>query len=203
MSTLQVEIVSRLNEEQKREVARLYYQAFTLKFSGIWIFSRKEQDIVEVLSRCLRYDNALYAVYEGKVVGFAGMETGDGFFMALSYRSLRQTFGVLGGAWRYAAYGFYRLLNGDTPSNTVHIDPLVVSAEARGLGVGTRLLEAVFAWSKEADRGKVMLEVVDTNPLAKKLYERVGFRTFKVQNTRLFSAQAGFHKVLHMEKLLD
>lgn len=78
-----------------------------------------------------------------------------------------------------------------------------MSEQARGLGVGTRLLEAVFAWSREADRSKVMLEVVDTNPLAKKLYERVGFRTFKVQNTRLFSAQAGFHKVLHMEKMLN
>ena len=93
MSTLQVEIVDRLDEEQKREVARLYYQAFTLKFSGLWIFSRKEHDIVEVLSRCLRYENALYAVYEGKVVGFTGLETGDGFFMALSYRALRKTFG--------------------------------------------------------------------------------------------------------------
>lgn len=203
MSTLQVEIVDRLDEEQKREVAGLFYQAFTLKFSGIWIFSRKEQDIVEVLSRCLRYENALYAVYEGKVVGFAGLETGDGFFMALSYRALRKTFGLFGGAWRYAAYGIFRLLHGSTPSSSVHIDPLVVSAEARGLGIGTRLLEAVFAWSREADRRKVLLEVVDTNPLAKKLYERVGFRTFKVQNTRLFSAQAGFHKVLHMEKLLD
>lgn len=158
---------------------------------------------MKVLSRCLRYENALYAVYEGKVVGFAGLETGDGFFMALSYRALRQTFGVPGGAWRYAAYGIFRLLHGSTPPSSVHIDPLVVSAEARGLGIGTRLLEAVFAWSKEADRRKVLLEVVDTNPLAKKLYERVGFRTFKVQNTRLFSAHAGFTKVLHMEKLLD
>lgn len=203
MSTLQVEIVDRLDEEQKREVARLFYQAFTLKFSGIWIFSREEQKVVDVLSRCLRYDNALYAVYEGRVVGFAGLETGDGFFMRLNYRALRQTFGLFGGAWRFAAYGVFRLFHGSTPSNAVHIDPLVVSAEARGLGVGTRLLEAVFVWSKETDRSKVMLEVVDTNPLAKKLYERVGFRTFKVQNTRLFSAQAGFHKVLHMEKLLD
>ncbi|OMG00477.1 GNAT family N-acetyltransferase [Paenibacillus sp. FSL R7-0337] len=203
MSTLQVEIVDRLDEEQKREVARLYYQAFTLKFSGIWIFSRKEQDIVDVLSRCLHYDKALYAVYEGRVVGFAGLETGVGFFMTLNYRSLRQTFGLLGGAWRYAAYGIFRLLHGNTPSNAVHIDPLVVSEQARGLGVGTRLLEAVFAWSREADRSKVLLEVVDTNPLAKKLYERVGFRTFKVQNTRLFSSQAGFHKVLHMEKMLN
>ncbi|MFD1905046.1 GNAT family N-acetyltransferase [Paenibacillus rhizoplanae] len=104
--------------------------------------------------------------------------------------------------WRYAAYGVYRLFHSGISKDTIHIDPLVVSGEARGLGIGTRLLEAAFTWSRQANRSKVLLEVVDTNPLAKKLYERVGFRTFKVENTRLFSSQAGFHKVLHMEKML-
>lgn len=203
MSTLQVEIVDRLDEVQKREVARLYYQAFALKFSALWIFTREEKEVVEVLCSSLRYDNGLYALCEGRVIGFIGLEKGDGFFAALNYASLRQTFGIFGGVWRYAAYGVYRLFHSGISKDTIHIDPLVVSGEARGLGIGTRLLEAAFTWSRQANRSKVLLEVVDTNPLAKKLYERVGFRTFKVENTRLFSSQAGFHKVLHMEKMLN
>ncbi|AIQ42915.1 GNAT family N-acetyltransferase [Paenibacillus sp. FSL R7-0312] len=203
MSMLDVEIVNRLDEVQKREVARLFYQAFALKFNALWIFTRNEKQVVEVLCRSLRYDNGLYAVREGRVIGFIGLEKGEGFFAKLGYGALRHSFGLAGGAWRYAAYGLYRMFHGGVPKDSIHIDPLVVSSEARGLGIGTRLLEAAFAITRQANRSKMLLEVVDTNPQAKKLYERLGFRTFKVQNTRLFTAKAGFAKVLHMEKLLD
>jgi ribosomal protein S18 acetylase RimI-like enzyme len=203
MSTIEVEIVNRLDEAQKLEVARLFYQGFTLKFNALWLFTRNEQQAVEVLCRSLRYDDGLYAVREGRVMGFIGLEKGHGFFATMGYEALRHTFGIAGGAWRYAAYGIFRMFHSGVPKDSIHIDPLVVSSEARGLGIGTRLLEAAFALTRQANRSKMLLEVVDTNPQAKKLYERLGFRTFKVQNTRLFTEQAGFAKVLHMEKLLD
>lgn len=203
MSTLQVEIVNLLDEAQKREVATLYVQAFSLKLSSLWLFTTSEKEAVTVLCQSLCYDNGLYALLEGRVVGFVGLEKGDGFFAPLHYKTLKQSFGLIGGAWRYAAYRIYRLFHGDIPRHAVHIDPIVVSGEARGLGIGTKLFEAAYTWAERARRRSIVLEVVDTNPQAKKLYERLGFQTFKEQHTGFLTQNAGFTKVFHMEKVLD
>lgn len=203
MSTLQVEIVNRLNEEQKREVARLYYRAFVLKFRSLWMFTGNESEAVRVLRRSLRYDSGLYAVRQGRVLGFIGLEQGDGFYAPLHYAALKRVFGTVGGTWRYAAYGIYRMFHGNMPNNTVHVDPVVVSGDARGPGIGTRLFEAAFDWARRANRSRMVLEVVDTNPQAKKLYERLGFRTFKEEHLGLITKKAGFAKLFHMEKKLD
>ncbi|GAB6930605.1 hypothetical protein JCM10914A_45880 [Paenibacillus sp. JCM 10914] len=203
MTKLQVEIVDYLNEEQKDEVATLYYQAFPLKLQSLWMFAGSESEAVTVLRRSLRYENGLYAVMGGKVLGFIGLEKGDGFFASLHYKTLKSSFGVIGGMWRYTAYGIYRLFHGNIPKDAVHIDPVVVSSNARGLGIGTRLFEAAFIWARQANRSKMVLEVVDTNPQAKKLYERLGFEVFKEEHTGLFTEKSGFKKVIHMEKSLN
>ena len=57
------------------------------------------------------------------------------------------------------------------------LDGLGVQAELRSLGIGTALLEAVHQRAGELDKTEVILEVVDTNPRAKALYERFGYKT--------------------------
>lgn len=61
-----------------------------------------------------------------------------------------------------------------TAKKTYEIHDIVVHPEARGLGIGTRLLEKVENEAKEMDCAKINLEVRTDNP-AQKLYERKGF----------------------------
>jgi ribosomal protein S18 acetylase RimI-like enzyme len=49
---------------------------------------------------------------------------------------------------------------------------------------------------------KMTLEVVDTNPEAKKLYERKGFVVTKIENIAFLTIRAGFRKVIHMRKVI-
>ncbi len=50
-----------------------------------------------------------------------------------------------------------------------------VAPEARGKGVGDRLVEAVVLWARSIGYERVLLEVADENAAAIKLYERHGF----------------------------
>lgn len=57
----------------------------------------------------------------------------------------------------------------------LNIHDLAVSAEYRGQGIGTLLLDAVAERARELGCCRVTLEVDTDNPGAKKLYERSGF----------------------------
>ena len=61
-----------------------------------------------------------------------------------------------------------------TASKTFKIHDVAVLPEARGMGVGTKLLNTVKQEAEEMGCSKITLEVRTDNP-AKKLYEREGF----------------------------
>ncbi len=61
-----------------------------------------------------------------------------------------------------------------TASKTFKIHDVAVHPDARGMGVGTKLLEYVKAEADEMGCSKITLEVREDNP-AKRLYEREGF----------------------------
>lgn len=50
-----------------------------------------------------------------------------------------------------------------------------VAPEARSIGVGTQLIEAIIQWATEAAAQELRLGVVDGNQPARRLFERTGF----------------------------
>ncbi|SMO77852.1 GNAT family N-acetyltransferase [Gracilimonas mengyeensis] len=61
-----------------------------------------------------------------------------------------------------------------TASKVFKIHDVAVKPEARGYGVGTKLLETVKQEAKDMGCSKITLEVREDNP-ARNLYEKVGF----------------------------
>ncbi len=53
---------------------------------------------------------------------------------------------------------------------------LAVRPEARGKGIGTALLEAVQDAARDAGAARMFLEVAETNAVARRLYDRAGYR---------------------------
>jgi ribosomal protein S18 acetylase RimI-like enzyme len=64
-------------------------------------------------------------------------------------------------------------------SSTAHIPQIAVARTLQGSGLGTALLESAFSDLTRAGYQRVSLTVTDVNARALRLYERLGFRTFR------------------------
>jgi len=82
----------------------------------------------------------------------------------------------------------------------VTVGALAVDASMRGQGVGTRLMGAVFDGARERGCRSVSLEVVDTNPGARRLYERLGFVAIGTRRCPYVCRRLGFSAVTMMVK---
>ena len=67
----------------------------------------------------------------------------------------------------------------DVRPRTAHIPQVGVGPAFQGLGVGTALMEAAFQDLAEEGFEQVTLTVTDANAGAVRLYQRLGFETFK------------------------
>lgn len=64
-------------------------------------------------------------------------------------------------------------------SGTAHIPQIAVATPFQGLGLGTAMLQSSFQKLREAGFLEVSLTVTSLNNRAVRLYERLGFRTFR------------------------
>jgi ribosomal protein S18 acetylase RimI-like enzyme len=64
------------------------------------------------------------------------------------------------------------------------IHDVVVSADARGHGVATMLVEAAIEWLREKGAPRVMLWTAEKNGEAQQLFTRLGFRRTMIEMTR-------------------
>lgn len=97
-------------------------------------------------------------------------------------------FGLLS-AWRLA----YLILFDRKPSvNQFLLDGICVAEDARGLGVGTRLLEAARELARSEGCTEMRLDVIDRNPRARALYERFGFQAMETTQTGWLTNRFGF-----------
>jgi ribosomal protein S18 acetylase RimI-like enzyme len=73
--------------------------------------------------------------------------------------------------------------------HTAHIPQVAVAGPFQGLGVGTALMEAAFQDLPRQGFEEVTLTVTDSNAGAVRLYERLGFQTFKTFGAFIYSQE--------------
>ncbi|NDJ53018.1 MAG: GNAT family N-acetyltransferase, partial [Chloroflexi bacterium] len=77
-------------------------------------------------------------------------------------------------------------------TGTLLMDGIVVDGSMRGQGIGSRLLDAILDYARMHDYEKVRLDVVDTNPRARALYERKGFVEVRTERYPILKPIFGF-----------
>jgi ribosomal protein S18 acetylase RimI-like enzyme len=65
------------------------------------------------------------------------------------------------------------------------------------------LLDEIASYARENDYDRVRLDVIDTNPRARKLYERKGFKAIETQKYPYLRWLLGFGGSTAMELALD
>ncbi len=76
-------------------------------------------------------------------------------------------------------------------ARTAHIPQVGVGPSFQGLGVGTAMMEAAFQDLAQDGYEQVTLTVTDTNAGAVRLYQRLGFETFKTFGAFIYDGDQG------------
>lgn len=170
-----VELVHGIPEAMRASAAALYDDAFGSKFA-VAIPSGEERAALLADSLNLKFAFGAMAngrLANGRLVGLAGYKTRDGSFTdGMTYNALLKHAGPLRGTWAALVFSLYE--RSLTPGQLL-MDGIVVDASMRGHGIGTRLLNELTTFARSSGYGTVRLDVIDTNPNARRMYERNGF----------------------------
>lgn len=175
-STDQLDIRLGLPERCRRQAAEIHYEAFRQKLS---LTMGPQEQGISALEKCIDPELVLVAWYRNQVVGIAGLQYDGRRFLNPATSHLIRELGWLRGLFNVALLTFLPLPQRD---GELRLNALSVRSSMRGQGIGTSLLQAVFDLARVNGSSLVQLNVVDTNPRARRLYERMGLvpaRTWK------------------------
>ncbi|MGB3453810.1 MAG: GNAT family N-acetyltransferase [Moheibacter sp.] len=79
-------------------------------------------------------------------------------------------------------YNYTKTPEDETEAGELYIDTVSVSADHQRKGIGRKLIEAMIEKAKAEGFEKAGLLVDVQNPSAKKLYQKIGFRSFGFKN---------------------
>lgn len=166
---------------ERQDVAALYWQAFGHKLGRTLGPTARAMQFLEAV---LDPDFALVARdNEENLLGIAGFKTDKGALVGGDFSDLQKVYGWWGALWRGTILS---VIERDLASDILLMDGICVHERARGLGVGTALLDAMKAKARDLEKRALRLDVIDTNPRAKALYLRQGFVPQGVEHTGPF-----------------
>ena len=152
------------------EVAELYDAAFGAKLS-IGIPDTKKR--LAILEEAFNPQFCFIATSGGELVGIAGFKTATGALTGgMTFGLLRAQLGLPGAIRAICVLALFEraLTNGQ-----LLMDGISVSPKARGSGIGSSLLRQLKEHARLEGYRTLRLDVIDANPAARRLYERVGF----------------------------
>jgi ribosomal protein S18 acetylase RimI-like enzyme len=188
-----VRIEQELPESARTAAAELYGAAFGRLLRPA--LGRSEHGI-EILTDGLDASRAIAALDGDELVGLIGLHYGGRAFTRLGARSLLRHLG-LAGVPRLVPL---LLLAGRPPAGELRIDGIAVRADRRGAGIGSLLLREAAVRARAVGIEVIRLEVVDTNPRARSLYEREGYVAVRTERTPYLRRAMGFGAVTTMER---
>ncbi len=188
-----VRIEPLLPESARTAAAELYWDAFGRLLRPVLGTS---PNAIAVLADGIDPRRAIVAMDGEELVGVIGLHYKQHAFTHLTARSLLRHYGVR---------GLPRLLplvlfNGRPDRDELRLDGLAVREERRGQGIGSQLLREAARRAGMLGIDVIRLEVVDTNPRARALYEREGYVAVRTERTPYLRRAMGFGEVTTMER---
>ena len=192
--TTDIYIQRGLPDEMRVEAALLYDAAFGTKFAPA---ISDQQKRLHLLAESFLPEFAVVALSEGRLVGLTGFQTQKGAFTGgISYARLCKHLGVVLGAWALLVLLLYQR---KAAKHQLLIDEISVAPSMRGKGIGTQMLEKLQRDALFEGYVSIQLDVIDTNPAARRLYERMGFVAKKTERFESLRWLLGFGASTTME----
>ena len=174
-------------EEHRLAVAQLYDAAFGKKL-GLAIPDQQKR--LGMLCDTLLPKFCFVAMANEQPVGVAGFKTTEGYFTGgSSFHQLKTRLGLIGSLRAVAVFVLYHR---ELSSDELLMDGISVHPEMRGGGIGTKLLDRIRAYALDNGNNFIRLDVINTNPAARKLYARFGFVPTKTVRFPILGSILGF-----------
>jgi len=185
-------------EVYRKQAVALYDQAFGQKLS---VAIGKSADREPLFIKGLQLEYAIGAISENQLVGLAGFQTADGSLTnGIQYSDLLAQLGLFKSLWALIIFSLYHR---EPRTSELVMDGIVVDANARGLGIGSALLKQVQQLAQDKGYQTVRLDVIDINPRAQKLYERMGFKSIKTESYPYLKGLLGFSGSTTMQFIIS
>jgi ribosomal protein S18 acetylase RimI-like enzyme len=198
-----VQIQKGLTSEQLPQAVALFDVAFESKMAmAIPDATIRRRFFANVFNA----ESCLSATLDGKVVGFVGFQTATEAFsggitgVGIPWGKIRSQLGFLA-AIRAAL--FFALFQRQPEQGTLILDGVTVDTALRGRGVGKLLMDAVIDYAGSQSFQQIKLGVLDTNVVAKALYEKVGFVVTGKKDFRFLKLVLGFGGYYIMIRPID
>ncbi|GLQ10893.1 molybdopterin-guanine dinucleotide biosynthesis protein MobC [Devosia yakushimensis] len=183
--------------EHRQLVAAGYWEAFSRKLRYPL---GPEPKAMAFLEQALDPSHAISAVSrDGAFLGIAGFKTPAGAFVGGNLAAMAKVYGWVGGLARSLLIG---VLERKCEPGTLLMDGIFVHPEARSLGVGSALLEAIEKHARATGLKQVRLDVIDENPRAQSLYQRRGFAAQSQISLGILKPIFGFRSATTMVKTI-
>lgn len=191
-------VTAGFTDDERPHVARMYWAAFGQKLGRVMGPERRALPFIE---QVLDPTHAICARDAGgTLLGVVGCKTHKGALVGGSWREMISHYGWVGSLWRL---GMISLLERDIENRRFVMDGIFVHDTAQGKGVGTALLEAITQEARSRGYSELRLDVIDTNPRARALYEREGFVAGDIHPLGPLRHVFGFASALTMIKQID
>lgn len=177
-------------------MARLFFDGFEEQAKPV--FGRPE-NLAGIIRRSMDPSACIVARDGEGMVGMAVLDLEDRHLFSPRLRHFIAEYGRLQGPPRFV---MALLLNAGFQKAPFYLDTLAVRNGRRGAGVGTALLEAVEREAARDGYDAVVLDVVDENPRARKLYQNLGFKPVKHRRLPFYKPVFGISGYTRMEKKL-
>lgn len=176
-----------LSPELVSSAANLFLTALGEKFVPIL---GNEANAIALVESSIVSTSCLSAEEDGKLLGVLAIQTNKQSFLDPDFKDLRAHYGIVGGIIRAAGL---TLLQHSPKPKELYIEGIAVADFNRGKGVGTKLFDELMIFAKSQGFERVTLQVIDTNPRALKLYERLGFTIEKRSKVWPVNRMIGWH----------
>ena len=191
-----IEIERGFPSVDRPKAVRMFWEAFGDKLGRCM---GPEPKALRFIDAQLRSHFSFAAYDNNQMLGLVGFKTSDGGLVGGEYRDLAEVYGYVSAVWRGAILSMFER---DIENGQLLLDGIFVTEKARGRGVGTALLDAVEDYARFELYKEIRLDVIDSNPKARALYERRGYVAGKTSRAGLLKPFLGFSSATTMIRTL-
>lgn len=160
-----------LKAEHQDDLLNIYSEAFESKY--LYLLKDKGS-IRRILQSDVKPEYAICALSDdGKLMGVLSYSEKGNALFNFSLSTFCKEFGLLGGVYKLFLMWF--IFNRKVGADELYIDHIVVDSTYRSQGVGKLLLDEVEALARSKSYDFVGLDVIDENPRALVLYQKIDF----------------------------